>query len=320
MTDKRSQLARLSTLVADTGDLDAIRTLRPQDATTNPSLLLAVARNPHHRRLLAQAQDLARDVQNADMATLCDCFAVVTGQEILETIPGVVSTEVDARLSFNTRATIERARRIIRLYRELGVSRERVLIKIATTWEGIRAAEVLEQEGIRCNLTLVFALEQALAAAEAGATLVSPFVGRILDWHVAHGTPVTSPENDPGVLSVRSIFSTLKGLGMDTIVMGASFRSTAQVEALAGCDRLTISPKLLDELADDEGPLTSRLDASAIDALPDQPPLTEAAFRWAINDNAMAADLLADGIRRFACDQRALEDILTMEPAAAAQA
>lgn len=312
MTDKRSQLARLSTLVADTGDLDAIRTLKPQDATTNPSLLLAVARDPRHAGLLTRAQDLAREAQAADVAMLCDCFAVVTGEEILASIPGVVSTEVDARLSFNTRATIERARRIIRLYRELDISRERVLIKIATTWEGIRAAEVLEQEGIRCNLTLVFALEQALAATEAGATLVSPFVGRIHDWHVKHGTPITSAEDDPGVLSVRSIFNTLKGLGMDTIVMGASFRSTAQVEALAGCDRLTISPALLDELAADEGPLTAALDASAIDVLADQPPLTEAAFRWAINDNPMAADLLADGIRRFARDQQALEDILTI--------
>lgn len=310
MSNKREQLAQWTTLVADTGDIEAIRNLRPQDATTNPSLLLAVARDDHHAPLLKEARQLARQINSESVSMLCDAFAVVTGQMILDLIPGVVSTEVDARLSFNTRATIERARNLIALYRNLGVPKERILIKVAATWEGICAARILEQEGIHCNLTLVFSLEQGLAAAQAGATLISPFVGRIHDWHLKQGATISGPDDDPGVLSVREIFQTLKGLGLNTIVMGASFRTAQQIEGLAGCDRLTISPKLLDELTQDKHPLDRQLDESTVEVIEQQSDLTEAVFRWALNDNPMATDLLADGIRRFARDQESLEALL----------
>lgn len=311
MSSKREQLAQWSTLVADTGDMEAIRTLTPQDATTNPSLLLAVARDTRHASLLDDAGHLARQLgRNDSLALRCDAFATLTGQVILGTIPGLVSTEVDARLSFDTLATVERARGLIALYRELGVDTDRILIKIAATWEGIQAAAILEQEGIRCNLTLVFCLEQALAAAQHCATLISPFVGRIYDWHVKRGLEVSGPDNDPGVQSVREIFHTLKSQGLDTIVMGASFRTATQVEALSGCDRLTISPALLEALHADHSPLTRQLDASEVPLGEATPLLSEAAFRWAINDNPMASDLLSDGIRRFARDQEALEQLL----------
>ncbi|KAF0809141.1 transaldolase B [Alcanivorax sp. S71-1-4] len=311
MTSKRAQLAAWSTLVADTGELAAIRALTPVDATTNPSLLLSVAKQDAQSALLADARHLARQIGPAeDLALRCDAFATLTGQTILELIPGLVSTEVDARLSFDTRATVERARGLMALYRELGVDTDRVLIKIAATWEGIRAAEILEQEGIRCNLTLVFCLEQALAAAQRCATLISPFVGRIYDWYVKRGMQVDTAEQDPGVISVRTIFHTLKGLGLDTIVMGASFRNQSQIEALAGCDRLTISPALLEGLEQDSGPLTRHLDPADITLLPEQLPMDETTFRWALNDNPMACELLADGIRRFARDQEALEALL----------
>ena len=311
MASKREQLEELSIVVADTGDLEAIREYRPVDATTNPSLLLAVARQEQYAGLLREARQLAAEISpEPDTTTLCNAFATLTGRLVLEHIPGQVSTEVDARLSFDTAASIERARTLAALYRELGVDREQFLIKLAATWEGIRAAEVLELEGIRCNITLVFSLEQALAAAQAGATLVSPFVGRIHDWYLRQGHEINTPEEDPGVQSVREIYRTLKGLNLDTIVMGASFRSAAQVEALAGCDRLTISPKLLEELAGDEGHLEPALGDDEVEPLPEPVPVTEAQFRWALNENAMATDLLADGIRRFARDQEALEALL----------
>ncbi len=311
MASKRAQLAAWSTLVADTGELAAIRALTPVDATTNPSLLLSVAKQDTQSALLADARHLARQIgPTEDLALRCDAFATLTGQTILELIPGLVSTEVDARLSFDTRATVERARGLMALYRELGVDTDRVLIKIAATWEGIRAAEILEQEGIRCNLTLVFSLEQALAAAQRCATLISPFVGRIYDWYVKRGMQVDTAEQDPGVISVRTIFHTLKGLGLDTIVMGASFRNQGQIEALAGCDRLTISPALLEGLEQDTGALTRHLDPADITLLPEQILMDEATFRWALNDNPMACELLADGIRRFARDQEALEALL----------
>lgn len=319
MPGQIEQLAHWTTIVADTGDMEAIREHRPQDATTNPSLLLAVARDERFARLLDEARELAREVAGEpDASLVADCFATVTGQTLTGIIPGLVSTEVDARLSFDTRATVERARRLVALYRELGVDPERYLIKVAGTWEGIRAADVLETEGIRCNVTLVFSLAQARAAAEAGATLLSPFVGRILDWHVRNrGLQVTDPAQDPGVGSVLDIYRYLKGRGMDTIVMGASFRNAGQIRALAGCDRLTISPKLLGELAAEQAPLERRLDPSDVDLLPDEPSLTEAAFRWALNEDPMATDLLADGIRRFTADQRELESMLEKEPAIA---
>jgi len=311
MTSKREQLSRWTTLVADTGDLDAIRASKPIDATTNPSLLLSVAKQPQYQHLLKEAQRFAGQLGRADdIGTLCDAFSTVTGAEIVRTIPGLISTEVDARLSFDTNAMLARARRIIAMYRELGIERDRVLIKIASTWEGIRAAEVLEEEGIRCNLTLLFALPQAIAAAEAGATLISPFVGRIYDWYLKHGTDITGPENDPGVQSVKEIFHTLKSRGFGTVVMGASFRQIWQIEALAGCDKLTIAPNLLEMLAADNGPLTRALDDRDIDSVDDVTPMREQEFRWLLNDNPMATELLADGIRRFARDQESLEALL----------
>jgi len=311
MTSKRDQLSQWTTLVADSGDLDAIRASQPQDATTNPSLLLSVAKQPQYQHLLKEAKRFARQLSShADINLLCDAFATATGVEILKNIPGLVSTEVDARLSFDTNATLTRARRLIAMYRELGVERERILIKIAATWEGIRAAEVLEDEGIHCNLTLLFGQHQAVAAAEAGVTLISPFVGRIYDWHKQHGMDITGPENDPGVLSVKDIFRTLKSRGFTTVVMGASFRQLWQIEALAGCDKLTIAPNLLDDLAADNGTLTRALDQRDIDSVDDVALMTEQAFRWQLNDDPMATELLADGIRRFARDQQTLEALL----------
>ncbi|WP_101676213.1 transaldolase [Alloalcanivorax mobilis] len=318
MNSKRQQLQQWTTVVADTGDLEMIAALAPHDATTNPSLLLAAARDQRYRFLLDQARELAREMGNRDdLGWCCDAYACVAGQAVLEQIPGLVSTEVDARLSFDTVAMVEKARRLMALYRELGVDSSRVLIKTAATWEGIQAARTLEEEGIRCNLTLVFCLEQAVAAAEAGATLISPFVGRIQDWHVKRGLNIEHIDQDPGVESVRRIFHTLKSRGLETIVMGASFRNVEQIQALSGCDRLTISPALLEELASDDGQLTRRLDPAQVEPADSRITMNEAAFRWSLNDNPMATDLLSDGIRRFAADQIALEDLLSAEEIAA---
>lgn len=315
MTDKRAQLARFSTLVADTGDLDAILQLQPVDATTNPSLMLSVARYPDGPALLQQARELAARIDaEADLALCNDAFAAVVGQRILAAIPGWVSSEVDARLSFDRAATVARARQILQCYELLGADTGRVLIKIAATWEGLQAAAELERDGIRCNVTLVFNTTQALAAAERGATLISPFVGRIRDWALRQGAVINDIDDDPGVQSVRAIFRALKGRGLPTLVMGASFRSTEQIEALAGCDRLTIAPSLLDALAQDPGTLQRQLDPAQVPSLDASVPLTEAAFRWAMNDDAMASELLADGVRRFARDQDALDQLL--EPSA----
>ena len=318
MNSKRQQLQQWTTVVADTGDLEMIATLSPHDATTNPSLLLAAARDERYHFLLGQARELAREMGHGDDLGWCaDAYACVAGQAVLEQIPGLVSTEVDARLSFDRVAMVEKARRLMALYRELGVDGDRVLIKTAATWEGIQAARILEEEGVQCNLTLVFCLEQALAAAEAGATLISPFVGRIQDWHVKRGLVIGHIDEDPGVRSVREIFQTLKARGLDTIVMGASFRNSAQIEALAGCDRLTISPTLLGELDLDDGELPRQLDPASVEPVEQGRPVNEAAFRWSLNDNPMATDLLSDGIRRFAADQVALETLLRAEEIAA---
>ncbi|WP_290538638.1 transaldolase [Alcanivorax sp.] len=312
--NKREQLAQWTSLVADTGDLDMIAELAPEDATTNPSLLLAAARDERYRPMLQQAADLCRTLgHDGEMDWLTDCYACLAGQAILERVPGLVSSEVDARLSFDTRATVEKARRLIAIYRELDVDPSRILIKTAATWEGIRAVEVLEEEGTRCNVTLVFNQTQGLAAAEAGATLISPFVGRIFDWHRKQGMEMATADDDPGVQSVRQIYRTFKARGLETIVMGASFRNAGQIEALAGCDKLTISPALLGELAADTGSLTRVLDAELVAPEDDWQAVTEAAFRWQLNDDAMASDLLADGIRRFANDQVALETLLQEE-------
>lgn len=311
MSNRLEQLRQLSAVVADTGDIDAIARFRPLDATTNPSLLLKAAGLPAYAPLIdaavAQATGEDRQARIADAGLR---LAVAIGGEILKLIPGRVSTEVDARLSFDTQATLAQARRIVALYAEAGIGRERLLIKIASTWEGIRAAEQLEKEGIHCNLTLLFSFAQAVACAEAGVFLISPFVGRILDWHLANGAakPAT-PQDDPGVQSVAQIWNYYKRHGYQTVVMGASFRNVGQVLALAGCDRLTISPELLGELEGSDGEVPRALIDAGERAAPG-PRLEEAAFRWQHNEDAMATDKLADGIRRFAADQRKLEDLL----------
>ncbi|MCH8496835.1 MAG: transaldolase [Marinobacter sp.] len=314
MTSKLEQLKAMTTVVADTGDLDAISHWRPQDATTNPSLLLKAAQSDAYRPMLDEALHKARDAAPAadqQLGWATDYLAVLAGKKILDLIPGVVSTEVDARLSFDTAATVARAQRLIELYQREGISTDRVLIKIAATWEGIRAAEQLEQQGIRCNLTLLFSFAQAAACADAGVFLISPFVGRILDWHLAStGRDSYPPAEDPGVQSVTSIYNYYKTHGFKTVVMGASFRNAGEIEMLAGCDRLTISPALLQTLQEDHGPLPQQLRADAARSEVPRQVITEAGFRWQMNEDAMATEKLADGIRRFAVDQIALEQQL----------
>ena len=304
MTSKLEQLKQFTTVVADTGDVEAIARLKPVDATTNPSLLLKAASLPHYTPL----RDEAISLSHGDTSLACDRFAVAVGKEILQVIPGRISTEVDARLSFDTQATLSRARRLIELYDAAGISRDRVLIKIAATWEGIRAAEQLEREGIQCNLTLLFSFAQAVACAEAGAFLISPFVGRIYDWYKkAEGRDFIGLD-DPGVQSVSRIYRLYKANGYKTVVMGASFRNLGQIEALAGCDRLTISPELLQQLAGDEGILKRQLHADASEQSRES--MSESQFRWALNEDAMATEKLAEGIRLFARDQEKLEALL----------
>lgn len=310
MSNKLEQLRAITDVVADTGDIDAIRLHKPLDATTNPSLLLAAAKMENYAPLVTQA--LAESDQadtQAKVAAAADRLAVKIGCEILGIIPGRISTEVDARLSFDTQATVTKALQLVDLYDKAGVSRERILIKIASTWEGIKAAEILEKEGINCNLTLLFSFAQAAACADAGAFLISPFVGRILDWHKAQGNLPATIDQDPGVVSVRSIYDYYKTNGYDTVVMGASFRSKEQIEALAGCDRLTISPALLSELAADTGALEAKLDAKRAKGDAKQA-VNEINFRWQMNEDAMATEKLAEGIRKFAQDQVALETLL----------
>ncbi|MFC3550644.1 transaldolase [Lysobacter cavernae] len=311
MTSQLEHLRALSSVVADTGDIDAIARFHPLDATTNPSLLLKATSLPAYAPLIDSAIAQARGTDlDARVADACDVLAVTVGAQILKLVPGRVSTEVDARLSFDTAATLTQARKLVALYEQLGIGRERLLIKIASSWEGIRAAEQLEREGIHCNLTLLFSFAQAVACAEAGVFLISPFVGRILDWHLANGAAApATPQDDPGVQSVTRIWQHYKRHGFTTVVMGASFRNTSQVLALAGCDRLTISPDLLDALAQADGDVPRALvDDGARSAAP--PVLSESAFRWQHNEDAMATDKLADGIRRFAADQRKLEALL----------
>ena len=311
MTSKLDQLRRMTTVVADTGDLDAIRQWQPRDATTNPSLLLKAVSSEAYRHLVEEALAWARQrgrTGSPDPVMAGDCLAVLAGEQILGNVPGMVSTEVDARLSFDRDATMARARELVGLYHERGVDTDRVMIKIAATWEGIQAARELEREGIACNLTLLFSFTQAMACADAGVTLISPFVGRILDWHLAQsGQDAIEPAADPGVQSVRRIYDYYKGNGYRTIVMGASFRNQGEIEHLAGCDRLTISPQLLESLSLDTGPLERRLDPEGSSRPESHPPLDENGFRWHLNEDAMATDKLAEGIRRFAADQRQLE-------------
>ncbi|MBN0980058.1 transaldolase [Pseudomonas hygromyciniae] len=305
MTSKLEQLKQFTTVVADTGDFEAIARVKPQDATTNPSLLLKAASIPAYAKLLdACVQDC-----NGDVGLASDRFAVAVGQEILKVVPGRISTEVDARLSFDTDAVLKRAHRLIDLYEKAGIGRDRVLIKIASTWEGIRAAEQLEKEGIQTNLTLLFSFAQAVACAEAGVFLISPFVGRIYDWYKkANGNDYTGTD-DPGVQSVTRIYNYYKANGYKTVVMGASFRNLSQIEELAGCDRLTISPDLLEKLAANNGKLERKLAPGH--AGEPRVHMTEAQFRWESNEDAMATEKLAEGIRQFARDQEKLEALLS---------
>lgn len=313
MANKLEQLKSMTTVVADTGDIESIRQFKPQDATTNPSLLLQAAQLEIYRPLLQESLAWAESCGSSGAqkyARAVDYLAVKVGTEITTVIPGYISTEVDARLSFDTQATLQKARQLISLYEQNGVSKDRVLIKIAATWEGIEAAKILELEGIHCNLTLIFDFSQAVACAEAGVTLISPFVGRILDWHRAATGKEYLPEQDPGVLSVKEIYDYFKAHQFETIVMGASFRNTGEIEQLAGCDRLTISPGLMTELQQDSGDLTRQLTPKAAQPGQARIEMTEKHFRWHFNENAMATEKLGDGIRRFAADQVKLETLL----------
>ena len=311
-------LRQHSLVVADTGDIEAVARWKPQDATTNPSLLLACAQDPRFRHLVDAAIREAR----GDTAAAMDGLFVQFGREILKHVAGRVSTEVDARLSFDLEGSIARARRVVNLYEKHGVSRERVLIKLASTWEGIRAAEKLEREGIHCNMTLLFSFAQAVACAEAGVTLISPFVGRIYDWYRAQRkVDDIAVDDDPGVASVTKIYAYYKKHGYKTQVMGASFRKTEQILALAGCDLLTIAPDLLDQLAKASGPIERRLSPEKARAQQaEKIPMDEKTFRWMHNDDAMATDKLAEGIRRFDADARKLENLIISLGAARAAA
>ena len=313
MDSKLEQLRRMTVIVADTGDIEAVRRLKPQDCTTNPSLLLKAVEMPAYARLFDEALAWARrqgGAREAVVSAVCDRLAVAFGAELAGIVPGRVSTEVDADLSFDTKGTIAKGRAIVAAYDDRGVGRERILIKVASTWEGIRAAEVLQREGIDCNLTLLFSLVQAAAAADAGAFLISPFVGRILDWHLKNGGGPYTGETDPGVQSVRGIYAYYKSHGMGTVVMGASFRNTAEIEALAGCDRLTISPALLDELAKAQGDLPRKLSPASTLSAPARMNLDEKSFRYLLNEDAMATEKLAEGIRQFVKDLRALRTLV----------
>ncbi|MEC9262031.1 MAG: transaldolase [Pseudomonadota bacterium] len=313
MTTQLEQLKSITTVVADTGDFEAIALYQPQDATTNPSLLLKAVQIEKYRPLAIEAVKWAKDQGATDdvAAVAADKLAVLIGAKLMEQVPGYVSTEVDARLSFDTMATVEKANHLLALYRDQGIDTSRVLIKIAATWEGIQAARILEAQGIKTNVTLVFSFAQARASAEAGAFLISPFVGRILDWYKADQPDADfSSANDPGVQSVTRIYNYFKENGYDTIVMGASFRNISEIQELAGCDRLTISPGLLDELANTEAELPRKL--TPVDSPKAAPAaLSEQTFRWDMNEDAMATDKLSQGIRQFAKDQVTLETMLT---------
>ena len=307
------QLSLMTTVVADTGDLDAIKKFKPRDATTNPSLILAAAKNPNYIKLIDQAlvnskQLFPEDTNKKEfLKEAIDQVSVFFGREILGIISGRVSTEVDARLSFDTDATVSKARKIIKLYEKYGIGKNRILIKIAATWEGIKAAEILEREGIKCNLTLLFNFCQAVTCAKANVTLISPFVGRILDWHKAKtGRDDFSGEEDPGVISVKKIFNYFKEKGFTTEVMGASFRNVEEIKQLAGCDLLTISPKLLDELKNEEGELIKKLDIKKLDCDSKDYDFDEKDFRLNMLEDQMASEKLSEGITGFS---KAIEEL-----------
>ena len=303
-----AQLKQYTTVVADTGDFHAMEVFQPHDATTNPSLILKAVQKPEYRPLL---DETVRAHQGKPVADIIDHLLVAFGLKILAIIPGRVSTETDARLSFDTEGTIAKGRHLIALYEAAGIARERILIKVASTWEGIRAAEVLEKEGIRCNMTLLFSLPQAVAAADAGAQLISPFVGRILDWYKKSTGQEYAAADDPGVLSVKRIYDYYKKFGYKTEVMGASFRNTGEILELAGCDLLTISPELLQKLADSDAPVAHKLSPEAAQSADiERLNFDEKGFRLALNEDAMATEKLAEGIRLFCADAVKLEKLV----------
>lgn len=308
------QLKQFTTVVADTGDFESIRKYTPQDATTNPTLIFKAVQQAEYKHLLDKviAENRGGSLSGGALhRAIIDDLLIAFGKEILSIVPGRVSTEVDARLSFDVEATVEKARYLISLYEKNGISKERVLIKIASTWEGIRAAEICEKEGIHCNLTLLFSLPQAIACAEAGVRLISPFVGRIYDYYKATTGREFVGEEDPGVQSVQKIYTYYKKFGYKTQVMGASFRNMGQIEFLAGCDLLTISPELLEDLQNSKTPLVRRLDPeAAAGAAVEKISFDEKAFRWMLNEDAMATDKLAEGIRKFGADIVKLEGII----------
>ena len=309
MSNKLDQLKTMTTIVADTGDMESIRAFQPTDCTTNPTLILKAAQMEAYAHIVDEAIGWGRAHQ-APIGLITDRLAVNFGAELAKIVPGRVSTEVDAYLSFDTQAMVTKARALIADYAQRGVGRERVLIKLASTWEGIRAAEILQREGIDCNLTLLFSLVQAAACADAGVFLISPFVGRILDWYVKNEGKTYDSETDPGVNSVRAIYAYYKAHGIKTIVMGASFRNVGEIEALAGCDRLTIAPALLELLLKDTGTLVRRLSPDAQPDVPARMSLDEKTFRFLMNEDAMASEKLAEGIRLFTKDLRSLRDMV----------
>jgi len=312
MSNKLEQLRKVTTVVADTGEIDLIKKYQPEDATTNPSLILKAAQIPEYKTFIDQAITYAKaqsDDKAQQLVDTGDMLTVIIGKEILKAIPGRISTEVDARLSYDTEKSVAKARKLIGLYNDAGITNDRILIKLASTWEGIRAAEILEKEGINCNLTLLFSFAQARACAEAGVFLISPFVGRILDWYKANEGKEFSGSEDPGVISVSNIYNYFKEYGYKTVVMGASFRNIGEIIELAGCDRLTIGPNLLQELEDAQGELEVKLSPTS-ETKPAPAPLTHAEFLWDHNQDPMAVEKLAEGIRNFAIDQGKLEKML----------
>lgn len=316
--DKENQLAQLkkmTTVVSDTGDIDSIRQYHPTDATTNPSLVLAASKKPEYQHLIDEAVQYSKahaHSRDEQLSLMMDKLFVNFGLEILKQIPGRVSTEVDARFSFDVEGSIHKAHQFIELYKKAGIDKERILIKLASTWEGIQAAKELEKQGIHCNMTLLFSMAQAIGCADAKATLISPFVGRILDWYKkAEGVESYAPEKDPGVVSVTQIFNYYKKFGIKTEIMGASFRNVEEIIELAGCDLLTIAPSLLETLSKSDAPVVRKLDAEKAKTLTlDKITLDEKSFRFMLNENAMATEKLSEGIRKFAEDSKTLEKIL----------
>jgi transaldolase len=309
MNHSLNQLKKFTTVVADTGNIQAIGQFQPEDATTNPSLVLKAAQMPEYSTLVDEAMTWAQQQTGNTIEAACDKLAVNIGVEILKTVPGRISTEVDARLSFDTQKSVAKAKRLIQMYGDMGMSSDRILIKLASTWEGIQAAKQLEQEGIQCNLTLLFSQAQAKACADANVYLISPFVGRILDWYKKATGEAYTAATDPGVRSVQAIYNYYKKHGHKTIVMGASFRNMGEIIELAGCDRLTISPALLDELQQSQLQIQAKLQP-ATEVVAAEPAITEAQFRWMLNQDPMATEKLAEGIRLFAIDQEKLEQMI----------